>query len=47
MLDGPQILRVHEVGTVLILFDRHQFARPLFLLEQPDALAWSLIWKIR
>ena len=36
MLDGAQILGVHDVGAVLVFLDRHQFAGALLLFEQPD-----------
>ena len=37
MLDGAQVLRVHDVAAVLVFVDRHQLAGPLFFLEQPAA----------
>ena len=34
VLDGAQILGVHDVGAVLVFLDRHQFARALLFFEQ-------------
>jgi len=34
MLDGAQILRIEDVGAVLVFLDRHEFARTLLFFEQ-------------
>jgi len=39
MFDRAQVLRIQDVGAVLVLFDRHQLARPGLFLQQPDARA--------
>jgi len=34
VLNRPQVLRVHDVGAMLVFKHRHKFARPCFLLQQ-------------
>ena len=36
VLDGPEVLRVHDIGAMLIFEDRHQFARTIFFLKKVD-----------
>ena len=39
VFDGAQVLRVHDVGAVLVFLNRHQFARALLFLEQDFRVA--------
>ena len=42
VLDGAQILRVEDVGAVLVFLDRHQFAGALLLFEQDFLIAGGM-----